>query len=429
MKKVTIHVADMACASCETRIEKALGKGDGVVSARASIKGGRVDIEYDDDKTSLEELKSIIRKNGYSVGADVRAIPAIALGIGIVLAASYMIANTAGVFNALPAIASTLGYGMLFIAGILTSVHCVAMCGGIALSQSVGKLGVDEAQPGQACAMPAPSTFKRFLPGLLYNAGRVVSYTVIGGVVGALGAAFSFSPLVKGIIAGAAGIFMVFLGLKMLGILSGLPRVSRLLPAPLKKAAGTVSAAIAKRGPFAIGVLNGFMPRGPLQTMQLYALGTGSLEAGALSMFIFSIGTVPLMLVFGLAATLLPRKLVPSMIKASSVLVILLGTMTLGRAAGLSGIALPELSPFRKGGSQASSAIPGIQAANAREPAKASLQNGVQSVLTDFRSSGYYMPFIVQAGVPVKWTIRVTADGLNGCNNPVTIPSYPGTIS
>jgi len=45
-------------------------------------------------------------------------------------------------------------------------------------------------------------------------------------------------------------------------------------------------------------------------------------------------------------------------------------------------------------------------------------------VLTDFGSSGYYLPFAVQEGIPVKWTIRVTADGLNGCNNPITIPSY-----
>jgi len=50
----------------------------------------------------------------------------------------------------------------------------------------------------------------------------------------------------------------------------------------------------------ACGLLNGFMPCGPLQAMQLYALGTGSFIAGATSMFMFSLGTVPLM--FGLGA-------------------------------------------------------------------------------------------------------------------------------
>ena len=344
LKKATISVVDMTCSSCEARISKALGNSDGVFKARASLKSGRVEVEYDDQKTTIEELKSIIGKSGYTVGENRGAGTAIALGIGIILAALYMIASAAGLFNALPAINSSIGYGMLFIVGMLTSVHCVAMCGGIALSQSVGKLEDRGSQPGNSFTAPASGRFQRLLPGLFYNAGRVVSYTIIGGVVGALGAVFSFSPLMKGIIAGLAGVFMVFLGLKMLGILSGLPRISGIVPASLKKVAGTFSAALAKRGSFAVGLLNGLMPCGPLQTMQLYALGTGSFFAGALSMFIFSVGTVPLMLVFGLAAAFLPKKFVPSMIKVSAVLVMLLGILTLGRAAALSGIALPELS-------------------------------------------------------------------------------------
>jgi len=40
-------------------------------------------------------------------------------------------------------------------------------------------------------------------------------------------------------------------------------------------------------------MLNGILPCGPLQTMQLYALGTGSAFKGAASMFIFALGTVP----------------------------------------------------------------------------------------------------------------------------------------
>jgi sulfite exporter TauE/SafE len=284
---------------------------------------------------------------------------------------------------------------MLFVVGMLTSVHCVAMCGGIALSQSVGA-GIAGAEGNR----------KKLMPGFLYNGGRVVSYTIVGGIVGALGAAFSFSPVLKGIIAAAAGLFMILLGLKMLGLLSGLPR--RIIPAPLGRAVGRFSSALGKRGPFAVGVLNGLMPCGPLQTMQLYALGTGGFVAGALSMFIFSIGTVPLMLAFSFAAAFIPKKLVPAMVKASAVLVMFLGLMTLGRAAALSGIAIPETPSLGTAGGFV----------------KATVLDGAQTVLTDFGSSGYYMPFAVQAGIPVKWTIRVAAEGLNGCNNPITIPSY-----
>jgi sulfite exporter TauE/SafE/copper chaperone CopZ len=431
MKKTTILIVDMVCSSCEARISKALAAVDGVISTRVSQRDGRADVEYDEGKTTVEELKTAVEKAGYTVGKSGGASSAVAVGIGVILAALYLIANAAGLFNAIPAISASLGYGMLFVVGLLTSVHCVAMCGGISLSQSVAKIGDARAGKGgdAPAAAAAGGTFKRVTPGLLYNGGRVVSYTIIGGIVGAFGAAFSFSPALKGAIAAAAGLFMILLGLKMLGLLSRLPRISRLAPAPLRIAVGRFTSAQGSRGPFAVGLLNGLMPCGPLQTMQLYALGTGSLWAGALSMFIFSLGTVPLMLVFSVAAAFIPKKFFPAMVKASAVLVMLLGVMTFGRAASLAGIALPEILPFRAGLTQLSA---GGEPQNADQPwergaggsVKAIMGDGAQTVATDFGSSGYYMPFEVQAGVPVKWTIKVTADGLNGCNNPITIPAY-----
>jgi hypothetical protein len=154
--------------------------------------------------------------------------------------------------------------------------------------------------------------------------------------------------------------------------------------------------------------------------MQLYALGTGSLLAGAFSMLVFSLGTVPLMLAFGLAAALVPRRFLPVMVKASAVLVMFLGVVTFSRAATLAGIPLPSYDR---------APVPGVFAASTAVAVKkdplivAKLGNGVQTVTTEFKD-GYYVPFVVQAGLPLKWTIRVTARELNGCNNPVTVPSY-----
>ena len=148
MKQTTILIVDMMCSSCEARISKALAAIDGVISARVSLKGGRADVEYDEGKTTVEALKAAIEKAGYTVGKSGGASSAVAVGIGVILAALYMIANAAGLFNAIPAIDASLGYGMLFVVGLLTSVHCVAMCGGISLSQSVAKLGDSRADKG-----------------------------------------------------------------------------------------------------------------------------------------------------------------------------------------------------------------------------------------------------------------------------------------
>jgi hypothetical protein len=140
--------------------------------------------------------------------------------------------------------------------------------------------------------------------------------------------------------------------------------------------------------------------------MQVYALGTGSFFAGALSMFLFSLGTVPLLLGFGAISSLLSAKFNRRMLKASGVLVMALGLVMFTRGMSLFGVALPTL-PIGP-----TSAV-----------AVAKVSGDYQEVRTTVES-GQYHPFGVQAGIPVRWTIRVKADDLNGCNNPVTIPQY-----
>jgi sulfite exporter TauE/SafE/plastocyanin domain-containing protein/copper chaperone CopZ len=415
-KETAFFVEGMTCSSCEARIASALRKVPGVTGTRVSLKGGTAWVEYDDAAASVGALKAAIEKVGYTVKDKKSAAGTlIALGIGVVLIAAYMIATQAGLFSALPKVDASIGYGMLFVIGLLTSVHCVAMCGGIALSQSVG--------PAVSSLAPLSGRLERLGPGLLYNAGRLLSYAIVGGIVGELGSAFSFSPITKGIIAAAAGLFMVVLGLKMIGIISKVPSASRLVPAGIREAIGRIGTGFRKRGPFAVGILNGLMPCGPLQTMQLYALGTGSALAGALSMFIFSAGTVPLMLVFGFAAALLPRRFVPIMARASAVLVMFLGVVTFARAASLAGIALPSMPAISSGAARANATLVSDTAGSARGPLAATVSGDTQSITTVFTSSSY-LPFVVKAGVPLKWTIRISAEDLNGCNNAIAVPEY-----
>ncbi len=426
-KRTTFFVEGMTCAACEARIGSALRKVDGVTDAKASLRGGSAWVEHDEDRASVDALKAAIERAGYVV-KDRKSLAGttIALGIGVLFVAAYVIASQAGVFSALPTVDASIGYGMLFVVGLLTSVHCVAMCGGIALSLSVPSA---TGAPPAPTATPRSERFARLWPGIQYNGGRVLAYTAVGAVVGALGSAFSFSPLVKGIIAAAAGLFMVLLGLKMVGLLAKLPKLPRILPAAFGTAIGRLGASIRKRGPFAVGLLNGLMPCGPLQTMQLYALGTGSALAGALSMFIFSAGTVPLMLVFGLAAALLPRRFVPVMVRASAVLVMFLGVVTFARAASLAGIALPSMASAMAA-STAATVSADADAILVSDNATASngslstrMEGGAQTVTTVFGSNNY-QTFVAKAGVPLKWTIRIRAEDINGCNETMIVPAY-----
>lgn len=81
------------------------------------------------------------------------------------------------------------------------------MCGGINLSQCVPNVSIK-----------SEKKTANLRPGILYNTGRVISYTIVGGIVGTLGSVVSFSGTAKGIVAVMAGVFMVIMGLNMLNL-------------------------------------------------------------------------------------------------------------------------------------------------------------------------------------------------------------------
>lgn len=402
-----LKIDGMTCTSCEMRIENRLRKAEGILEVKVSYAAGTAKIGYDPSVISLGRIIEIIEKLDYKVvnspnknGANGKQAQSSEkmpinqlLGIGIIILAGYLILkNTIG-FNFIPAVSQDMGLGILFLVGMVTSIHCVAMCGGINLSQTVSYQFSDQEQ----------SKLAKLKPSLMYNAGRVISYTVLGGIVGALGSVVSFSGTAKGIVSIIAGVFMVVMGLNMLNIFPWLRRFMPHMPKVLVRKFH----ASGKHGPFIVGLFNGLMPCGPLQAMQIYALGTGSAVKGALSLLVFSLGTVPLMFGFGAISSFLSGKFTHKMMKVSATLVMVLGIVMLNRGFSLSGISI--LSP--------------ITAKAAGSGSMATIKGGEQQVTTQLQS-GSYTPITVQQGVPVKWTIKADSSAINGCNGIVTIPQY-----
>ncbi len=391
---LVLRIIGMSCASCELKIGNALSKVNGVKQAEVSLAESSATVEYDPGKVTPDQLAGVIQKLGYEIdlnqkdeskGFRVNQF----LGIGIVIFAIYFIIKSTIGFNFIPQVDQSLGYGMLFAVGLLTSLHCIAMCGGINLSQCVNQTAEIKA-------------FKLdgLKPSLLYNTGRVVSYTVVGGIAGALGSVVTFSGAAKGIVSIGAGLLMVIIGARMLDLLPWLRKFNISTPKVLGE---KINNNRSKLGPFYIGLLNGLMPCGPLQTIQIYALGTGSPFTGAASMFFFSLGTAPLMFGVGAISSFLSSKFNQRMLKFSAVLVIVLGLTMVSRGLSLSGISMA--TPF---------------SGNTGSVAK--IEGEVQ-VVTSRLESGRYYPILVQKGKPARWIIQAQAGDLNGCNNPLTVPS------
>lgn len=402
VKTINIKVGNMVCTSCEALITDAISELPGILEVKASYKKSSVFVKFDDSACSYAKICSAIEKAGYSIESDSAKDnkssdkPSEYLSIiGVVLIAFIIIrlSQNSGAFDMSSKLGANTTYFMLFVVGLLTSLHCVGMCGGIMMSQSITTI--------------AKSKVDSIKPSLKYNLGRVISYTVLGGIVGALGSVFSLTLTTQASIAIIAGIFMVIMGFNMAGF-STFRGLAIKLPWSKCNSKGKEST------PFVVGLLNGFMPCGPLQTMQLYALATGSPIKGALSMFIFSIGTVPLMLGFGLVANLMNQNNTKKLMKLSGIIVVVLGIVMSNRGLTLLGI---NLSPMALLSSKTTSANVQITEEN-----KAKVVNGVQEVRITADASGYNPNVVfVQKGVPTK--LIVEGKTITSCNNEIVIPS------
>lgn len=384
MIKAKYQVTGMTCPNCERAVCQAVGRLPGVHEAQAGYQTGALVVESD-GALKREDVKAALEAAGYGLAEEAGA-KTDAVYLLVILVGLYVIANQLGLtalFGKFPVVdGAEVGYFALFIVGLLTSVHCIAMCGGVNLGQSM--------TPGKGA----------FKSSLLYNLGRLVSYTVIGGLLGALGGAVSITLGVRSVIGLLAGAFMVLMGVNMAGEFHFLRRLTPRLPAPV----GRALAGVGRFGPFAIGLVNGLMPCGPLQSMQLYAITSGSFVRGALSMLCFCLGTIPLVLGVGVTARLLQIKWRRVMLKASAVLLMLFGLFMVQSNLALSGVSLPSGT------------------ASASDAAAVAVVEGNRQTVTTYLHANGYDDLTLYVGLPTEWTMIVEEGTLNGCNSEIVIP-------
>ncbi|MEI7813422.1 MAG: sulfite exporter TauE/SafE family protein [Coriobacteriia bacterium] len=220
----------------------------------------------------------------------------------------------------------------MFALGLATSLHCIGMCGPMVVTYAVKG---EEDGPWH----------KKLVPNLAYQAAKITSYVIVGLALGAIGSAFNLDGIRPWIMF-AAGAFMIILGLGMTG---KVPWAARLTPRPpkflitalsnLRRKAKTDADEDASTlaTPVAFGLLTGFMPCAPLQGAEIAAAATGSVLLGGTAMLAFGLGTMPLMLAFGTASSLIPKDWKHRLSIMLAVVVMAFGLVFINRAAMLVG--------------------------------------------------------------------------------------------
>lgn len=330
MKTHTLHISGTHCASCKIFIEDTLNEQIGIEKTHVDLKNETVSFEtnLDDSNHKLAEvLTEKIKHNGYSLSVEKKlkekkdaGVIWQALPIGLTFLALFFIVQKSGVLNF--GLGGTVTPVTSFIIGLVASVSsCLAIVGGLVLSLS---------------ATVSQDKISDVKPMMLFHGGRLASFAVLGGVLGAIGSAIGISFTLTAILGIIASIVMIVLGLNLVGLFEknviALP--SGFFNFFRKVEHKTIA-------PFLVGVGTFFLPCGFTQATQVAALSSGSFLSGLLIMTAFALGTLPVLALLSFGSTSFAQsKHAPLFFKSAGIVVIGLGTFAL--LAGLAGLGIIE---------------------------------------------------------------------------------------
>ena len=177
-------------------------------------------------------------------------------------------------------------YWMALVIGVGGSVHCLGMCGPIALAIPMKNHGLNTVLVNR----------------LIYNLGRITTYGAMGLVVGVVGLGIEMAGIQKylSIALGAGLIFYIIFTASRFSIFSGSALFNRVL-LKIKTLVARKLSLKGKRNNFLIGMLNGLLPCGLVYVALVNSLLVSSPWQGFLFMVAFGIGTIPALLILPVA--------------------------------------------------------------------------------------------------------------------------------
>lgn len=281
-----LHVSGMHCASCVVLTEEALRQLPRITSVQVSLKKRTATISGDlpEDAQATATLLSPHMPKGYSLAAFshqsskrwhefVYAVPISALFFIAFIALQKTGLAPVGITGA-------LSLGTALLVGLIASVStCLAVVGGLVLSVSASY-----AQKGE-----------RFKPQTYFHIGRLASFFLLGGLLGLAGKSLQLDTTGNLILTGTVALIMFILGVNLLDVFHTSSRFQIRLPKQISRYVHQLKNSTHSTMPLILGAATFFLPCGFTQSMQAYALTTGSFLTGGITMLIFAIGTLPML--------------------------------------------------------------------------------------------------------------------------------------
>ncbi len=421
-KMLRLKIDGMHCANCEVLIERRFKKITGVRRVKVSSTTGMAEVNCYGD-VDIATLQRAIVEDGYTVwllheqtnkptdSGKVKNTRRDYVEIGavfLVLVGLYVVLSELNILPERLAVPNTISYGLAFVIGIVASMStCIAVTGGLLVAVAAKYNAVGGSLSG----------VQRFKPHIYFNVGRVVSYTILGGAIGALGSTFTLSADANGLLIIFASAVMIVLGLQMLKLLPPLGLLAPRMPKFIAHKIHDLSEKEAKGGAFILGASTFFLPCGFTQALQLYVLAKGSFMTGALIMLAFSLGTLPALVSLSALSSFAKGSFQRYFLKFAGVAVVILGLFNIQSGLTLTAVGTENSTPAANGGPVVAGTKQAIPATEQPVP----IVDGKQIV--DMKILGYrYEPnrFAVVQGIPVEW--RIDASAAAGCGRIIIAP-------
>ena len=398
--KKIVHIAGMTCTSCEIIITDELNEIKEIDHVVVCSKKKTAKISYRGN-LNIPEVIEKIKKLGYDASEEpikkqlkankTQWFYAFLSLLGIYIVFKYL--KWIGVMRLLEIDASEVSFGMAFVVGIVASMStCLAIVGAVVMSF--------------ASKYKTQGSFYKasVRPHLIFHLGRLATFFVLGGLLGMVGCWFSISLRVTAIMTVVLAVILAWLGLNIVGLFPSISSVGIRMPRGIMKTWNRIKESEHKLAPILLGGITFFLPCGFTQSMQLFALSSGSFWVGAFTMFLFALGTLPILLTLGIASSRAKNKKKVVFQLIIGILIVVFAFYTLQSGLAMLGV-----------GS-------GVTA-NSGNTSESQISGDEQVVKTKIGYYGFEPQVIkLKKDVPVKWIID--GDGATGCTNKIIVPDF-----
>ncbi len=394
----------MHCEGCVALLTEEFKKVKDVENVEINLRKGTAKLYYENREPQINEARKIARQYGYDVSEkstskkEVKEMGlkdwVISVVIVFTFVGIYYLLKASGFLSSLNIHNENITFGVSFGVGIVASLStCFVIVGSVIIAFNE-----------KYNSNTSDTTFKSSLiPNVLFQLGRIVTFFLLGGVLGLIGGEVNISGKFVSTYTIIVASVMTLLALNVLGII---PSFGFKTSSKVTKAYSKLKESRNIFAPFLLGFITFFLPCGFTQSMQVFAITSGSFWKGALSLMFFALGTLPILLIVGITASWTRKKRFRIFQKAMGILILIFAVATFKSGFALIGVNSSVVSSS-------------VEQGTTQTPPPVSSEQVVEMHVT---YSGFEPAVLeIKKGVPVRWVIY--GDQVTSCTSRIIVPS------